>query len=311
MIWKKLEEKYPPSQTEVLVGYKEEAVYQGFWRQKEKPSWQIYSSVGLVEVKEPHYWAEIQPLPLPITTMKYPNLEGLNKTIKLADADSETIKEIQSLLLIGNFYNGEIDGIYDNNTVAAFAKWKESIWLGSPELIGEKAALSLLEIAENHIATEEHTVPTKPTLIDAGSKTGRVLFLPTGETVFEHEFIVPGIPLTWGEMTKGCDRVPETKLVVGNIVKTAKAFGKIRDVFGGPIGITSGYRTEKINRAVGGAINSQHVKGLGLDIYPLDSNFSRLFQVCRSSDAIGLGRGMHRGFIHVDWRDGIRVEFSY
>ncbi|MBD2280872.1 MAG: hypothetical protein HEQ13_09325 [Dolichospermum sp. DEX189] len=33
--------------------------------------------------------------------------------------------------------------------------------------------------------------------------------------------------------------------------------------------------------------------------------------VCRASDCTGLGRGMHRGFVHVDWRAGGRVVFDY
>lgn len=43
-------------------------------------------------------------------------------------------------------------------------------------------------------------------------------------------------------------------------------FQPIRDHFGTPIGISSGYRSGKLNRAIGGSARSQHSKGQALDI---------------------------------------------
>lgn len=40
----------------------------------------------------------------------------------------------------------------------------------------------------------------------------------------------------------------------------------LREAYGKPIIVTSGYRCEKLNRAVGGAASSQHVKGEAADI---------------------------------------------
>ena len=41
---------------------------------------------------------------------------------------------------------------------------------------------------------------------------------------------------------------------------------KVRDMWGKPIGVNSGYRSPELNRAVGGAKNSQHIKGEAADI---------------------------------------------
>ncbi|MFM7791515.1 MAG: D-Ala-D-Ala carboxypeptidase family metallohydrolase, partial [Microcystis panniformis] len=43
---------------------------------------------------------------------------------------------------------------------------------------------------------------------------------------------------------------------------------KIRTDYGKPIIITSGYRPEQINRAVGGVSNSQHIRGTAVDSCP-------------------------------------------
>lgn len=40
----------------------------------------------------------------------------------------------------------------------------------------------------------------------------------------------------------------------------------LRDLYGKPISINSGYRSPVVNRHVGGAVNSQHLKGEAADI---------------------------------------------
>ena len=43
-------------------------------------------------------------------------------------------------------------------------------------------------------------------------------------------------------------------------------FQPLRDYFGCPIGVSSGYRSLDLNRAIGGSSTSQHCKGEALDI---------------------------------------------
>ena len=45
----------------------------------------------------------------------------------------------------------------------------------------------------------------------------------------------------------------------------------LRNVFGKPIRITSGYRSAEVNKAVGGSKNSQHTKGEAVDIVSNDN----------------------------------------
>jgi hypothetical protein len=45
-----------------------------------------------------------------------------------------------------------------------------------------------------------------------------------------------------------------------------KVLDPLREAYGKPIIVTSGYRCEKLNKAVGGAASSQHVKGEAADI---------------------------------------------
>lgn len=45
-----------------------------------------------------------------------------------------------------------------------------------------------------------------------------------------------------------------------------KCLDKVRELWGKPIGVNSGYRSPELNRAVGGAKNSQHLRGEACDI---------------------------------------------
>lgn len=60
--------------------------------------------------------------------------------------------------------------------------------------------------------------------------------------------------------------VPSTWTEICNIAETASKLQQIRDVFGQPIKVNSGYRTLVVNKAVGGAKASAHMRGLAADI---------------------------------------------
>ena len=83
----------------------------------------------------------------------------------------------------------------------------------------------------------------------------------------------------------------------------------IREHFGKPITITSGYRTAAHNAAVGGAKSSQHLLGRAADIQVQDTD---PLAVAAYAESLmpgwgGVGRypvkpGRARGWVHVDTR---------
>lgn len=65
---------------------------------------------------------------------------------------------------------------------------------------------------------------------------------------------------------KGIDNSP-TNEHLRNLIEIANnIFQPLRDGIGKPIRISSGYRSEKLNKAVGGSKTSQHNKGQALDL---------------------------------------------
>lgn len=80
---------------------------------------------------------------------------------------------------------------------------------------------------------------------------------------------------------KGIENIPKEEHIENMKVLAEKIFQPIREHFGVPFGISSGYRSEALNKAIGGAhkyidgkyvATSQHCKGEAID---LDRDYSK------------------------------------
>ncbi|MBU9579619.1 peptidase M15 [Ralstonia mannitolilytica] len=64
---------------------------------------------------------------------------------------------------------------------------------------------------------------------------------------------------------RSIDNTP-TPEIIDNLTKTAQTLERVRVLLGSrPITVSSGYRSPDLNRAVGGASNSAHLRGLAAD----------------------------------------------
>lgn len=77
---------------------------------------------------------------------------------------------------------------------------------------------------------------------------------------------------------------------------------RVRGFFEQPVLVTSGCRCEEYNRKVGGAPNSQHVRGRAADIKVLNVDPMVVQEYCLQLGVPGLGQ--YATFTHVDSRDG-------
>ena len=64
----------------------------------------------------------------------------------------------------------------------------------------------------------------------------------------------------------GIDNKPEQWEINNLLAVAEKVFQPVRDHFGVPIGVSSGYRSKALNKAIGGSKYSQHMIGEALDI---------------------------------------------
>ena len=74
---------------------------------------------------------------------------------------------------------------------------------------------------------------------------------------------------------------------------------KAREIYGKPIRVNSGYRTQSHNQKVGGVYSSSHLKGLAIDVACVRS--SDRFEMLTALLEVGFNRiGVASTFIHVD-----------
>lgn len=124
---------------------------------------------------------------------------------------------------------------------------------------------------------------------------------------------------------KGIDNTP-TPGIRKNLERLVNnVLDPLREKWGGPIDVSSGYRSPSVNKAVGGVKNSQHMLGEAADlrIYKRDSNgkyirdskgrlivdkaaIRRLFDLVKKSDILfdQLINENNYSWLHISYRDG-------
>jgi uncharacterized protein YcbK (DUF882 family) len=70
-----------------------------------------------------------------------------------------------------------------------------------------------------------------------------------------------------------------------------------------PFNVTSAYRCPAHNKAVGGAPNSSHLKGLALDIDITGISKDKLYKFIEEAVKLRLRIGIYKNHIHIDSND--------
>lgn len=73
------------------------------------------------------------------------------------------------------------------------------------------------------------------------------------------------------------NNIPDAEEVINLVTLVEKVLDPAREEFGEPIKVTSGFRSQEVNRLVGGAKSSQHCKGQAADLTCSDNK--KLFRI--------------------------------
>lgn len=86
--------------------------------------------------------------------------------------------------------------------------------------------------------------------------------------------------------------------IIDNLYRLANRLQVLRDIYG-PITINSGYRTPAHNKAVGGATDSMHLKGMAADINIKGMTPAEVQKALKNWSG---GMGVYGSFTHLDIR---------
>lgn len=97
------------------------------------------------------------------------------------------------------------------------------------------------------------------------------------------------------------DNTPTDDVVIANLNYTLQRLNTIRERYGHPIIISSGYRCEELNKAVGGVKDSKHKTGLAVDLKFDEELFEFLKDNC-SFDKLILEQNSKTKWLHIQFR---------
>lgn len=114
---------------------------------------------------------------------------------------------------------------------------------------------------------------------------------------------------TLGELTKtntGIPNEPNKQELQALIILCGKVLQPLRDFYGNPITVNSGYRSDAVNKAVRGAKGSQHTKGEAADITTgTKEGNKQLFEIIKNElDYDQLINEYDYSWIHVSYKAG-------
>lgn len=100
-----------------------------------------------------------------------------------------------------------------------------------------------------------------------------------------------------------------------NLCFLATQLQEVRTKFGKPVVVTSGFRSPKLNKKVGGQPNSYHLQGLAADVRPMwigdriedTSNLARLYTLFSESVPKPVELVLYKSFIHVAYANRDRT----
>lgn len=102
----------------------------------------------------------------------------------------------------------------------------------------------------------------------------------------------------------GCETVKVSSELVNKLQVLRTKVGK-------PLVITSGFRCEKHNKAVGGVDSSYHTKGMAADVAcPSGYTVEKFARMCQDVGFTGVGAYPDKNFVHVDVRPGKPIRFQ-
>lgn len=85
-------------------------------------------------------------------------------------------------------------------------------------------------------------------------------------------------------LRRGIDNNPPTAAINQLKILVENVLQPLRDRYGKPINVTSGYRSPRLNKAIGGSSTSQHCFGQAVDFTVPKEDYKEVFEILKSME---------------------------
>ncbi|MBW7889330.1 MAG: DUF882 domain-containing protein [Bacteroidetes bacterium] len=99
----------------------------------------------------------------------------------------------------------------------------------------------------------------------------------------------------------GIENKPNEEQVHNLQMLCEHALEPLREIVKKPIIVTSGFRSEKVNTAIGGSTNSQHTQGKAADIHVSGMTIDELFMIARKFVPYDQLIQEFNQWVHISW----------
>ena len=128
------------------------------------------------------------------------------------------------------------------------------------------------------------------------------------ETRLSRHFTLEELTFSQTASRKNIDNTPSLE-VVAQLTRLAYCMEQVRALLGGPIRITSGYRSPALNSAIGGAKNSAHMSGFAADFVCPSYGFPLDIVKAISASSIKFDQCIQEGtWVHISFDPDMRRE---
>jgi hypothetical protein len=193
-----------------------------------------------------------------------------------------TVKQKQHLLAYLGYYSGSIDGAWGKKSKSATEAFQRDFGNLEVDGICGSKTMSALKHAVAYGMPEKEVIVSKMENTTGNFWDGIKYFKRS-------EFACK-----CGKYCNGFPVEPDKKLI--------KTLETIRDHFGAPVTVSSGIRCKTHNTNVGGASQSQHMKGTAADIKVKGISPSEVVKYAESLMPNTGGIGTYNTFTHIDVR---------
>lgn len=237
------------------------------------------------------------------------------------DEKKLSVTEIESLQKALVMRNDQITGRIDATTRTAISIWQRDNRIDGTGVLTASQISALLYPGASSGTLAADAAEGNPTTPGADNRQDPPASLQAKTQVegqLTEHFTLDEFLISERAMREGIGNKP-TPEVCANLQRLAEMLERVRTLLGNvPIRISSGYRSPELNRAVGGAKNSAHMKGLAADFSA--PGFGTVLETARRIEASDLefdklinerGRWVHLGLADDNARPQRRVLSYY